>query len=702
MKNIFLLLLLTLNLQLTQAAVHTERKLAIIDLSARIDEYTSKLRATEHMAGVAGIPYDVITDINLIDNYPMAVIPVKLLEGDLETTEQESLQSYVQNGGILILCRLKDSVLFELCGVSGLADVDNDHHYRMIWDTTLDESCFRYINDAKEDTISLGRDDGRTTMPTTSYEVSGGTVLARFGDQSNAVVKNSNGEGTTYLFGVTFNDVVLRNLLNKDYSAQRTYSNGFEPTSDVFILMLKAIWQDVVPYAVTLRTVPLDKDAVLMITHDVDATTGMEMAPQFAEMEKRESIMAHYFVTTKYYGDWYAGAYYTPQFVDSLKKVLDNGQTMGSHSVGHFKDFYEKEIFPKGASGNTRDNYTPHKDGSDVATIGGTVYGELEVSKLLLENEVGINNVRSYRSGHLAFNYYQPEVLEELGYVFDSSNSANDVLTNFPYHYHYREQFSGDILNLLEIPMTVSDVIEIDGEEIAEDNYAKWSDLWLDITLRNADNGASTVLLVHPNRDYKISAIEKLLGDLPEGISAMNFEAFGDYWLAREGVVYESVVEDNVLTITVDSIELLQDFPVSFVVENGAVLNQIVVKDSDGTVLEQATQNVNGNTIVYCATAVIVSSEEPVSYGNIQCYPNPFTEGFFNISLSTVPEGFYTISIVDITGRILWKSDVNTSNQSVLRIDESNIGQKLSRGLYIVSIAGKEGIMTREKVVCRK
>jgi len=60
------------------------------------------------------------------------------------------------------------------------------------------------------------------------------------------------------------------------------------------------------------------------------------------------------------------------------------------------------------------------------------VLGETEVSKLLLEQDFG-TMCRSFRAGFLDFNPKLINALDTLGYAFNSTFSANDVLTDFPY-----------------------------------------------------------------------------------------------------------------------------------------------------------------------------------------------------------------------------------------------------------------------------
>ena len=91
----------------------------------------------------------------------------------------------------------------------------------------------------------------------------------------------------------------------------------------------------------------------------------------------------------------------------------------GSHSVGH-QDFASFEI---GVPGNTRDNYFPSYIARWEST-GATVYGECSFQA---NPRKRYGFASPLRSGHLKVPKYLINVLDELGYRYDSSQSANDL-----------------------------------------------------------------------------------------------------------------------------------------------------------------------------------------------------------------------------------------------------------------------------------
>jgi hypothetical protein len=309
-------------------------------------------------------------------------------------------------------------------------------------------------------------------------------------------------------------------------------------------------------------------------------------------------------VTTHYFKDDLSSDYYDGNQAKAAA-LLPMGQRIGSHTVGHFPDWGDGSVFPAGSPGNTEDSYHPAfacPDPNDSqcvnlgATTGGTVYGEAEVSRAVLERDTGAS-VRTFRSGYLYWNEEQINVLDELGYSYDSSVSANDVLTNFPYRCRYDTSYHGTISNIFEIPMTISDAA------MSGDTCPTCPDIvagWLQVIEQNAKNGAPTVLLIHPNRDYKLTAERSLLDNLPAGVSVVDMDSFGDFWRARENLQFTTAIEaGNRLVITVAQTSLPIGRGVSLIVKDGKNLSGgIAVRTEQGRPLQFRTQEWQGNDLI--------------------------------------------------------------------------------------------------------
>ena len=110
--------------------------------------------------------------------------------------------------------------------------------------------------------------------------------------------------------GVALNDVVLRNQQNRDYEAQRIYVNGFEPGTDVWLLLLRAWYEAYSESGVRLGTIPLGKRSVLMLSHDVDWEYSFQPMLAFADFEKSAGTSSTFFVQTKYLDDANSHAFF--------------------------------------------------------------------------------------------------------------------------------------------------------------------------------------------------------------------------------------------------------------------------------------------------------------------------------------------------------------------------------------------------------
>jgi len=568
-----------------------DRTVAVLDLTARNGETGDKdIFSLNQALSVAGVPFKVTNDLPTATRSGM-IVTTSYIAGDTFETESDrtALRDYVNNGGILVATNVSDTSLAELFGIT--KGTRTDTRYTMSWQTGTGDPGLKYFDDPNEQTVRFGNHRYLNVIPTRSFGLAGGVALAKYDDGSNGVVKNAYGLGQTYVLGFSFSDVILRSELNLDYQAQITTSNGFEPTTDTFFLFLRAIYEDRMPAPVWKHTSPGSTGSTVVLSHDVDAQSSIGFMNTFAEAERQRGLSATYFITTRYIDDAQDTDYFDAG-VDPVKDLLLKNRKLGSHSVGHFPDFQDETRFPEGAPGNTRENYHPYCNGQ-LVTTGGNVYGELEVSKHLLETVVGAPAISCFRSGYLLFNKKLINVLDALGYKYDSSFNANALLTNFPCLSRYDQSFSGAVSDVYEIPITISDSDLYETRlKMTADNYSLFVDCWIDVVRRNLGNFAMTVLLIHPTYDYKLRAQELFLDQLPVNLRVTDMETFGAYWRERERFAFLSEVSDDTLAITVLSTTAFPVHPdVSLYVRDGAGLEHIVAGTADGAPVAFRTAN---------------------------------------------------------------------------------------------------------------
>ena len=267
------------------------------------------------------------------------------------------------------------------------------------------------------------------------------------------------------------------------------------------------------------------------------------------------------------------------------------------------------------------------------------------MSKNTLEADNPGRNIRTFRAGHLAYPDQLVNVLEDLGYEYNSSYSASDVLNNFPFQNKKSRSFSGENSTVYEIPVTISDVFHDDP--ISAENIFSKADIWLETTRKNKGNGAPTVLLIHPNRQYKLDGMQYYLDQISEDIEIMEMENFGDFWRAREAQEFTTTLTNGQLTIQLTS-ALDMDHNLGLVVSNGQALMSIVVFDEDGNQLEKTIENRGTeDLVVYFQEEVISSVEEITQLNKIDIFPIP-TTGEFNVRLDWPNSARLSLSLIHI------------------------------------------------------
>ena len=664
--------------------IDLESRLAILDLCDRNGETNKEnLASVKQMADVAGIPYFITSVTEEACENGFILLSSEIDELTLSSIELESLIKWVDDGGVLIAPFVKNPELFELFGIESSKLIR--YRYELNWSADDTFSELKWIDDPMEKSIPLADPSYYKSIYTRGYALSTAQALAEFEDNSIAVCKNSYGNGKAYAFGVEWKDVILRNLLDKDYNAQRSYSNNFEPTTDVFMLMLRAIFTENQDVAVYKHTSPAQSTSTLLITHDVDSRTIISTMNYFSNWEFIQNLSAHYFVATHYFKDSYMSAYYEEANFDKLSELIERNHTIGSHSVTHAPDFYKTSVFPLGSAGNTQFNYNPSYDGS--ATTGGTVYGELEVSRNLLNADINAN-VRSFRAGALSLNPLISNVMEELGYTFNSSMSANNVLTNFPYFQRTKKAFSGRQTTILELPLTLTDGSS--ENKLVETNIDEVVNHWTDVIIRNNRNNAPSVLLISPNREWKLGALESLIGNLPSGVITYNFEDYGDYWLDRNELDFDYTFEEGVLSIQLKS-DITPAEDLSLIIENGINVSQIDITNSSGQNIAFYTKswNTNDRIITFGQEAQSVRFKNTatidipslVEESQFNLFPNP-AKGFVNLLIDMELEEEYNIRVMDLNGRLISSyGGISAIGSSIHRIDLVSF----SKGIYLIN-----------------
>lgn len=650
-----------------QSEAEKKRMVAILDLQIQNQENDSRLFGAEQLAIAAGFPYFITSDISQAVTYGYILNSSDIKPSTFTDQEVEDLKNYVESGGVFLSSNVRDPRLYEVFGISGFNS--SRTNYRLNWNMASQDSTLVWFDHPREQEVILGKSSISQVIFSRHYDLTTATPLAFFNNDQNfpAVVVNQYNHGVAYALGYSLRDVSLRHMLNRDYSTQRDFSNAFEPNADVHVLFLRAWFAKHGKAMIWKHTTPLNSLGLVMVTHDIDSRTGMDTMLVFSEWEKSVGIIADYNITTRYFSDAAMPPFYTNN-EDRVDDVILDGHIINSHSVGHFRDFAQ---FGMGQYGETVSTYSPYYDGT--STSGGFVLPEVQVSKELLETNHGVN-IQTFRAGHLAFPNQLPNALDTLGYRYDCTMSTNDLGYSFPYPLRKNRSFNGDITSVYEVGMTISDVIDTG---ITEDNYPQAVETWRISTDQYIKNHSPVTLLIHPNRTWKLNALQDYINQLEPKIIQTNTAAYGDYWRMREDFIFSSSVQSDTLIITIPASQLPVDPWMSFMAEGSNFINEVRVQSSTGVDLGFAVDRLNSNNrmIIYAGgLSVGMDSSLPPKARLYSIYPNP-SNGSFNIEGASGHETQF--ELFDLTGKKLFHAQFNARYRADFN---------LPKGVYILHL----------------
>jgi len=472
-----------------------------------------------HSLSEMGVPFFITRDLDQALKHRLVMI-YPTADGRTFTEAQIArLTQHVQNGGSIFAVNVFAGGLRAIFGFHDYAA--SRRRYRVDF-VDASDPITRYLNRPEEKEVRLGDPKLGDIFWTNGYTPEGhATVVARFEDGTAALLRNNFGKGVAYLAGVSYFDAVLRSQVDRDYEAQRHYVNQFEPGADVWLLLLRAWYESEEPGAVRLDTIPSGQDSVLLLSHDVDWENSFAPGLDYARMEKQHGARSTFFIQTKYVSDYNSKSFFFGKDLEDLNELYTEGSTIGSHSIIHSRGFNH---FDLGTGTEAFPAYQPRGTGFESAT-GATVFGEVRVSKSLIDGALVGHHTIFFRAGHLRVPDSLPEALQRCGYEFDSSFTADDVLSNFPYAMPLGVGFAEDS-GIYEFPVTFED------EE--QPPLLQRVDSMLEVVRANAENGAINVLLIHPNRAAdKLQAEQKLLENLPHDVTATDMQSYAEFWRGR-------------------------------------------------------------------------------------------------------------------------------------------------------------------------
>lgn len=466
-----------------------------------------------------GIPFFLTYDFDQALKHRLVVLYPTVVANMLTKEQVKHLTQHVRSGGQVFAQNVLWGGLKPLFGFRSYEPSRRRHRVTFI---TSADPVFRYLDQPEEMEVSLGSPRIPEIFWTNGYQSDGTSqALAFFEDGSAALLGKSQGNGRAYLCALRLEDVIARSQADRDYSAGRHDPIAFEPDADVWMLILRAWYESATPGAVRLATIPDGQRSVLLLAHDLDRRSVFRGAEAFAQMEQRHNVHSTLFVKTEYSGESGGPAFFYRDSLKILRSLKVQGFDVESGGVTGPNNFYR---FPLGTGGETLATYRPRVSSGKVS--GGTVFGEVRVSKSLLDGEIPGQRTVFFRTQASRHPAELPEALERSGYEFDASFSASEVLSNFPYRLSLGLGMTEDT-SVFEFPVTLDDRSGL-GARIGGA---------LKVIADNAGNDAVTVVLI-PGGDGKsgVSAEEALLAQLPRGIEVSDLLKFARFWRARDGL----------------------------------------------------------------------------------------------------------------------------------------------------------------------
>jgi peptidoglycan/xylan/chitin deacetylase (PgdA/CDA1 family) len=564
----------------------TGAKVALLGVPAAAGQQSNgiELLALRRIFSALGIPCDVLSSAGALDAYRVVFTAGALSNSRLVAGLANDLYDYVEGGGVLVSAGEVGSDLYPLFGVE--KQVPSRKRFRLSF--AGQDPSLSYLTHPRQLTISLGNGQppfyDEVIWSHGACLAAEATALGLFEDGTAAFSVHPYGRGKAYLLGLSYIEAVLLPQVGGSFNAQRQYVNGIEPSVDSIMLLLKAIWASNDVPSVCLASIPYALTTALVLTHDVDAQTSFVDSLKFAALEKSYGAKSTFFVTTKTFTDASDIGYFNvPENVEALRELKSQGWDIGSHTVSHSLQLASA---PDGDPAVTRKTYDPR---SRL-----TVWGEVKVSKELLDETIAGQNTIAYRSGDLAFPRSLIRLLQGCGYRYDSTYSANAVLSAFPFVALEDQAVDARESRVVEIPLTLDDSQDF----LTAENVPTAVQKWTEVLRANARYGGITVLLMHPSdtrtQTYKLQAQEGLMKELVAMGGWMgDLSAFGKFWTSRAALRFSTRCgSGGALVIQVEAREADLDPSLGF--EVGGHAGNIIVTDSQGRPLDFTVVTRNG------------------------------------------------------------------------------------------------------------
>lgn len=482
-----------------------------------------------------GIPFILTQDSNRALRHDV-VLAYPTISGRVLTAEAlRGLADHVRSGGTVLTFDLAGGGLEELFGIVSQEAGRGRSEIRWL-DPSLKPGDRLTRFNARRAEVQIGTNG---IVPTTAER------YADFNDGTAAAVCRSVG-GRACILGIDVGALTNRAMNGRAEQVSAQAVNTYDPSLDIIYRWIRYLYieGEAMPYLI--ETAPAGREASLILTHDVDFSRSVLNASLYAKAIRDRGQTATFFIQTKVIRDWNDDVFFNDSNLARLRDVA-RGMELGSHSVSHSRVF---STFPTGSGSERYPDYRPFVENVSE-TRDGTLFGELRVSRFLLEKTLG-TDVLSFRPGYLANHPALPEALAATGYRYSSTLTANLALTHLPYQLTYARSDRA-LVPTWEFPVTIEDEKSprlgdrFDAAVAVIDNIAR--------------NGGVAVVLIHPDvTGHKLAFEERLIDHYAKRLWIGSLAKFGEWWAARSLVE----VDYDGRTVTVDAPEAIKDLVIRF------------------------------------------------------------------------------------------------------------------------------------------
>lgn len=505
-------------------------------LAVLVTDSSSSWLGIAHGLKTIGVPFMVTGDVREALQHKVVLVYPIISGAVLSPEALQQLAAFPRNGGTMIGVNVLGGGLNEVFGFE--EPVPSKQHFEIFMRSDSSNLTNEFTDD-REQHISIGnKKKFKETIGTYSYSKPILTPLAVYEDKSAAITQRYYEQGKAFAIGFDVGYLILKGHNNRHEEFNRAQVNDFEPTIDVLLRFIRNIYLSGDRDAVTIQTVPYNKNLSVILTHNINSEKALDDALANAAEEKQMAIHSTYFIQTKYVRDMHPFIFNAENDFKKLKQLEKDGMDLASLSVSGSPLF---DQFEQGTGIEQYPAYRPYVMAYEK-TYGGTVYGEMRVSKYLIEHYVPEINVSSFRSNNLYVPFTFPQSMIATGYHYSSSVSANVSLTHFPFQMNYNREYD-DEMEAYAFPVTQDDEFPPYTFERLQPALA--------LAKKIARYGGCYVGQVHPNalgRKVERTFVNAMKDDAWFG----SLKDFGDWWAGRDLVTADVSHEGGKRIVTLN------------------------------------------------------------------------------------------------------------------------------------------------------